>query len=256
MGATNNIPRPVLDRMGYTNPAVVRDWRKLFSKTPPRQTESKPAARTRAVPVMKTRAVKDKAKPETGPFILSRTESPDDFERMSFVLKARSKADTREYLTVLHVEQTKTGSLLVATDGKRLHIAGIAQKIKSGDYKPAVTKDTVSLGKPAEGIVFPAFKRVIPENIRKRAVIDLTNTGMGKSREQTERLSWAFNDFVKKTGELVNLRYLEDLTKTKWAVYCQSEKHKAIVLKQEGAEESVLAVMVPLAETETAEQAA
>jgi hypothetical protein len=79
---------------------------------------------------------------------------------------------------------------------------------------------------------------------------------MGKDREQTERLSFAFNSFVKQTGELINLRYLEDLTKTTWSVHCQGEKHRAIVLKQEGAKSDTFAVIMPLQETGSEAEAA
>jgi hypothetical protein len=154
------------------------------------------------------------------------------------------------------VERTKTGSRLIATDGLRLHVAMIDRKIKSGDYKPIVTKDGISLGEPVEGILFPVWARVVPGNTRQRGIIDLADTGMGKDRNQSERLSRAFNAFVNQTGDLINLRHLEDLTKKKWSVYCQSEKHTAVVLKEEGSGESVFAVVMPLAEADAAEEAA
>ncbi|GHU02134.1 hypothetical protein FACS1894147_03370 [Spirochaetia bacterium] len=256
MRAANTVPLPVLDRMGYTNPTVIRDWKKIFSRKTPKQAEPKPAIDVPVKPVKKARGKKNEAKPETGPFILTRQDNPADFEKMSFVLNARLKDATREYLTVLHVEQTKTGSRLIATDGLRLHVAEINRKIRSGDYKPVVTKDRISLGEPVEGILFPNWVKVIPENIKKRMVIDLADAGMGKDRNQTEKLSWAFNHFVNQTGELINLRFLEDLIKTKWSVYCQDEKHKAIVLKEEGSGESVFAVVMPFMEPYTAKQVA
>jgi hypothetical protein len=165
-------------------------------------------------------------------FRLSRLESPEDFERMRFVIKACAKTADVPFKMVLHIEQTRTGSRLVACDGLRLHVAEISKKIKSGDYKPRVTKDCVSLGAPLEGIRFPAWAKAIPEKTEKRGIINLEKTGMGKDREETERLSLAFNSFVRQTGEPVNLRYLEDLTKREWTIYCQGEKQKAIVLKE------------------------
>jgi hypothetical protein len=256
MSATNTVPHPILDRMGYTNPSVVRDWKKIFSQKPPKKAADKPAAKTTTNPVKKARGKKDEAKPETASLILNRNENPTNFDRVAFVFKARSTNTNRKFLTVLHVEQIKTGSRLVATDGMRLHVAEINQKIKSGDYKPIVTKDRISLGEPVEGIVFPNWANVIPGTTRKRGTIDLADTGVGKDRNQTERLTWAFNSFVNQTGELINLRYLEDLTKKKWTIYSQNEKHKAIVLKEAGAETSVFAVIMPLAETNTTENAA
>jgi hypothetical protein len=185
-------------------------------------------------------------------FRLSRLESPDDFERMRFVVKACTKTADVPFKTVLHVEQTRTGSRLVACDGLRLHVAEISKKIKSGDYKAHVTKDSVSLGAPLEGVRFPAWAKAIPEKTEKRGIINLEQTGMGKDRRETERLSLAFNSFVRQTGEPVNLRYLEDLTKREWTIYCQGEKQKAIVLKEGHGKTDVedtkgpLAVILPI----------
>jgi hypothetical protein len=165
-------------------------------------------------------------------FRLSRLESPEDFERMQFVARACARTADVPFKTVLHIEQTRTGSRLVACDGLRLHVAEISKKIKSGNYKPYVTKDCVSLGAPLEGVRFPAWAKAIPEKTEKRGIINLEKTGMGKDRGETERLSLAFNSFVRQTGEPVNLRYLEDLTKREWTIYCQGEKQRAIVLKE------------------------
>jgi hypothetical protein len=165
-------------------------------------------------------------------FQLSRLDNPEDFERMSFVIKAVAKKAEFPFRTVLHVEQTRKGSRLVACDGLRLHVAEISRRIMSGEYKPHVTRDTITLGEPVKDIKFPAWSKSIPENMVKRGVINLENTGMGKDRKETEKLSIAFNSFVKQTGEPVNLRHLEDLTKREWTVYCQNEKNKPIVLKE------------------------
>jgi hypothetical protein len=185
-------------------------------------------------------------------FRLSRLENPEDFERMRFVVKACARTADVPFKTVLHVEQTRTGSRLVACDGLRLHVAEISKKIKSGDYKPHVTKDCVSLGMPLEGVRFPAWAKAIPEKTEKRGIINLEKTGMGKDRKETEKLSIAFNSFVRQTGEPVNLRYLEDLTKREWTIYCQGEKQKAIVLKEGYGKAEVpdtkgpLAVILPI----------
>jgi hypothetical protein len=61
-------------------------------------------------------------------FRLSRLENPKDFELMSFVVKACAKTAEVPFKTVLHVEQSSTGSRLVACDGLRLHAAEISKK--------------------------------------------------------------------------------------------------------------------------------
>jgi hypothetical protein len=165
-------------------------------------------------------------------FRLSRLENPKDFERMLFVIKACTKEKNVSFTSVLHVEQTRTGSRLIAIDGRRLHVAEISKKIKSGDYKAQVTKDIISLGKPLKDIKFPAWAKAIPVTTVKRGVINLTDSGIGKNSKETDKLSLAFSSFVSHSGEPINLRYLNDLTKKEWEVYCQNDKQKAIVLRE------------------------
>jgi hypothetical protein len=166
-------------------------------------------------------------------FKLSRLENHRDFELMSFVVKACDKANDYPVRTVLHVEQTRTGSRLVACDGARLHAAEISKKIKSGNYKPHVSKDTITLGEPEKDIEYPEWIKNIPENAEKQGVINLEKSGLGKDREENENLSIAFNSFVKQTGETINLRHLDDLTKSEWTIYSHNGDRKLIVLRQQ-----------------------
>ena len=101
-------------------------------------------------------------------FQLSRLENPKDFQDMSFVIKAIDEAHPNPIRTVLHVEQTRTGSRLVACDGARLHAAEISKKIKSGDYKPHATKNIITLGEPEKDIKYLSWVNNIPENTEKR----------------------------------------------------------------------------------------
>jgi hypothetical protein len=187
-------------------------------------------------------------------FQLSRLENPKDFELMGFVIKACLKTADNPYMAVLHVEQTRTGSRLVACDGKRLHAAEISKKIKSGNYKPHATKDAIALGEPIEGVKFPDWEKAIPEKPVKRGVIDLESSGLGKDRKETDKLSIAFNSFVKQTGKAINICYLEDLMKKEWIVYSQSDGKRVILLKPkegkvgESDSKSPLAVIIPIAE--------
>ena len=271
------VPRTVLDKMRYTVPERVADWTKRFSgklpeaalpRKPARKVPAKKTAAKKAAPAALSKPRLKTAKPATMPepagripakpapvfikkepvtFQLRRLERPADFERAAFVIKACATDPRHKALTVLHVEQTREGSWLVASDGKRLHAALIPAKIKSGDYKPVATKETISLGEPVTGIMFPNWRRVIPSAAIRRGTIDLAEAGWGKDRKQTEKLSVAFNDFVRQTGALVNLRYLEDLAKKRWSVHCQRERNKAIMLKAEGETPDMVAVIMPLA---------
>jgi len=183
-------------------------------------------------------------------FRLSRLDNPEDFERMSFVIKAIAKDGDTRFKTVLHVERIRRGSRLIASDGLRLHVAEITKRIKSGNYKPHVTKDVITLGNPIEGIKYPSWSKVIPEKTVQKGIINLKNSSMGKDRKETEKLSLAFNDFLRKAGEPVNLRYLEDLTKQIWVVFCRTEKHGAILLKEKNgyadSSGAPMAVIMPI----------
>jgi hypothetical protein len=186
-------------------------------------------------------------------FRLSRLEDPKDFELMSFVIRACSKISDKPFRTVLHVEQTRQGSRLVACDGQRLHVAEISKKIKSGDYKPHATKDTIILGEPVTGIKFPAWSKAVPEKSQKLGVINLEKSGLGKDRKETENLTVALRAFTEQTGETINLRFLEDLTKREWAVYGKKDSRMGIVLRQKNGkfgepdEKSPVAVIIPIA---------
>jgi hypothetical protein len=279
------VPHPVIERMRYNIPAQITDWARRFSGKPAEP--AKPAEKPKRKAVVRKTTVKKTtvkkplaaieprpaAKPEPGPegkkeakalvfikkepitFQVRRLETPGDFERMAFVTKACSNDPNHKPFMVLHVEQIRDGSWLIATDGKRLHAALTPAKIRSGDYKPMVTKDIISLGEPVTGIMFPNWRRVIPGTTVQRGMIDLADSSWGKDRKGTERLSIAFNTFVRQTGELVNLRYLEDLAKKKWSIHCQREKNRAIMLKAEGVKHDMFAVLMPLIEENVAKAA-
>jgi hypothetical protein len=171
-----------------------------------------------------------------------------DFEKLLFVCKARSSDTKRPHLSVIHVERTHDGSRLVATDGRRLHVAESGLKIPSGNYRPYVTKDVVSLGVPVPDISFPNWTKVLPDKPAKKADLNLTDTGFGKDVEQAERLSKAFTTFVKKVGVTVNLRFIEDLSKTEWTVYGKKEKNKPLMFRKADDPDGAFAVMMPVSE--------
>jgi hypothetical protein len=263
--------QPVFDRMNYTGTGIIARWQDRFPtqqppkpkkvtpppKRPPAVTPqaAKPAAKS---PATETTAV---AKPKTAkgkntavaliqktPTVseISRLENRDDYEKAVFVAKAVSKDENRNYLRVIHIEELENGSRLVATDGVRLHTAEIAAKIKGGDYKPLVNKDMVGFAGLDDEVTFPNWMRVIPEKPPMLGTISLENAGIGKDIAQTEQMSNALTAIIKQTGKSVNLRFLEDLPKRQWRVYSESGESRPLMLKENGHEESVYAVMMPL----------
>jgi len=170
----------------------------------------------------------------------------EDYRAARFVLKAMSDDLTRPHLCVLHVEELDSGSRLVCTDGRRLHVACIDATIPSGDYSPEVTKQTVYLREAEHGLAFPDWKKVVPDTVRKRGTITLAGASFGRSSVQCSGLSIAFYTVIKKTGELVNLRYLDDLGKTDWEVFAQGEKHKALLFRHDEKGKESFAVIMPI----------
>ena len=211
------------------------------------ETPAKQAERQSDVPTLTL------IKKEPATFQLSRLKNPKDFELMCFVIRAILKTAGVPFKTVLHVERSRTGSRLVACDGLRLHFAEIPTRIKSGNYKPHVTKDVITLGDPIEGISFPSWAKAIPENAEKRGVINLKESGLGKKRKESEKLSIAFHTLTKETGETINVRFLEDLTKKEWSIYKQKGS-RAIILRQEkgrigeSVNKSPVAIIMPIIE--------
>jgi hypothetical protein len=187
-------------------------------------------------------------KKEPAVFRISRADSPEDFERALFVCKARSVNATRPFTAVVHVERMRTGTRLVAGGDLRLHAAEIKARIPRGDYKPAVTKDLIAFGEPVEGIIFPNWKNIIPEAAVNKGTLNLGNTGMGRNPKSAAGMSLAFNDFLRKSGEVINLRYLDDLPKKEWTVKIHRGRKTVIILEQKDAGKETYAVFVPLAE--------
>jgi hypothetical protein len=212
---------------------AVRKTAERLIAAPPAQRRQSIAART--VP----------AKTSSGVFTL--IQNRNEFERVLFVLKACNKQSERAFTTVLHVEQTRNGSRLVATDGIRLHVAEIATKIKSGNYKPAVSKDAIRLGLPVGDVQFPVWTKVVPAHAERKGVVNLEAAGMGKARSTSMAMARAYNSFVRQSGEKVNPHFLEDLPKRQWVIYCQKEKRRPLVLKEDGAAMETYAVIMPLA---------
>jgi len=235
----------VLEKMNYSNPGIVSMWNNKFAvkETPkPKKTAQKTSVRKKEEKP-KSAALVFFRKTKTV-FLMERKDNPEDFERIVFVVKACTKDHTG--LDVLRVEQAGTGSRLISTDGTRLHVAEISQKIKPGNYKAVMTKEAVGLSVSENNFRFPNWNTVVPSKITKRGFIDLKKSGFGNGKEGAEKLTVAFNTFSVQTGETVNLRFLDDLPKKQWTVYSQDAKGKALLLREKDAEDSVYAVIMPL----------
>jgi len=172
--------------------------------------------------------------------IFTPARNKEEFEKILFVLRACDKHGSSPFTKALHVEQTRTGSRLIASDGKRMHVASIKMRIKPGDYNPVITKDAVRLGKPVHDVHFPNWERVVPKDTQPCGCVNFANAVIDEK-------SPTYDSFVSQAGERVNPQYLADLTKKPWALYRQKEKRKALLLKEHGAKTETYAVIMPLA---------
>jgi hypothetical protein len=170
----------------------------------------------------------------------------DEFNQIHFVCKALSNDQKHPFTTVVHVEWSKTGSRLIASDGKRLHVAEVKTRIYRGNYKPTITKEAISFGEPVDGITYPNWKNAVPEATVKKGTINLTAAGMSRNTDLSAGLSEAFRTLIKRTGEAVNLRYLDDLPKKEWKVSVQKKEQTVILLEQKDAARETFAVFTPL----------
>jgi hypothetical protein len=220
-------------------------------KKPDPQEMAKPAVLKKAMTKNRYNGVRinTQSKPPTVPNGFSRNKvksivftpsrNHEEYEKIQFVLRACERNSGKEFANVLHVENVRNGSKLIATDGKRMHVVEISTRIKQGNYKPIVTKDKIILGIPVLNVSFPNWERVVPTKVTRRGCVNIDNTAVYE-------YSRIYKSFTEMSGEKVNPNYLSDLTKKPWVVYCQSEKRKAILLKEHGAKRETYAVIMPL----------
>lgn len=149
-------------------------------------------------------------------------------------------------MCVVHVEESEGGSRLVCTDGKRLHYADITMEIPEGDYTPVITRDSIFLKGPIQIGSFPNWKRVIPEDGQDRGLVNLEKTSLGRNTSQNAGFSLMFSQIIEKTGEVVNIRYLEDLPKREWKVLSTEEKNRPIMFKRTVSGKEIVAVIMPM----------
>jgi len=171
--------------------------------------------------------------------VFSKQHNREEYERILFILRACNRNIGVAFTNVLHVEHTKYGSRLIATDRTRMHVTEIRTKIKPGDYKPIISKEEIKLNLPVPNVNFPNWERVVPTDVVRRGCINLENAAI---REHSRVNS----SFTRMTGEKINPSFLSDLTRKPWVVYSQNEKRKALLLKEYGDEEKTYAVIMPL----------
>jgi len=169
-----------------------------------------------------------------------------DFENAQFVVKAISDDHSRPGICLVHVERTRGGSRLVCTDGRRLHVAEIKMRIGEGNYESIVTRSSVILKGPVEDTDFPNWKRILPSKTIEKGTINFEKAGLGKNAGMSGSLSLIHSRVVAITGEIVNIRYLDDLQKTEWRLLSQDGHLKPLLFQRTQDGKDVMAIIMPM----------
>jgi hypothetical protein len=169
-----------------------------------------------------------------------------DLEIALFVVKARIEDKTKPEMRVVHVERTRSGSRLVCTDGRRLHIAEISMRIDEGEYEPVITKSSIILRGPLTDHTFPNWRRIMPPKSIDKGTVNLDKASLGKNTGMSGSLSLVYSQILEKTGEVMNIRYLDDLQKKEWTVLTQKEKLRPIVFQRNEGGKEIVAVIMPI----------
>jgi hypothetical protein len=191
----------------------------------------------------------EKPNPATEFQIPYEIKTRDDFERLVFVSKAisKDKKETRPFKKLIHVEMVDDKKMAIATDGTRLHAAQIYLDLIPGDYTITIVKKRITLRCPIEsGDTYPNWKRVIPENKSEKTVVDFTGIRLSRDRTILERMSQRMYKLIKKTGKLINLYFLNDLTDHAWVVYTGDDTKNSPIVFSKQLEKEIFALIMPL----------
>jgi hypothetical protein len=108
------------------------------------------------------------------------------------------------------------------------------------------TKHEIILKGPVDEGPFPNWKRVIPEDSLDRGSLNLERTSTGKNLSLNAGFSLAFAQLIERTGEVVNLRYLDDLSKKEWQLFSLEAKNRPLMFKREVDGKEAVAVIMPM----------
>ena len=177
--------------------------------------------------------------------IFTRNQNYKDFEKLLFCMKAMGGKQNVLFTRYMHIENTRTGSRIVCTDGKRLHAANINARIPAGNYQPEIKDNSIVFQNPSD-IVFPSWKCIVPENVKLKGTLNLKTLGNGTKSERDEKFSSAYCSFLFDTGFNVNIGFLKDLSNAEWKIFTQNGKMKLVMLEN-SEDKNQFAVFVPLA---------
>ena len=177
--------------------------------------------------------------------VITKAKSRENYEKIMFCMKAMGGAGSPLFTRYMHIENARTGSRIVCTDGKRLHAALVSIRIPAGNYRPEAKDGRVTFGKSAD-ISFPAWKNVVPDKADFKGTLELSGLGKGTRAEREEKFSILYCSLLSETGFNVNMGFIKDLPSARWNVFTKKGRNSIVMLKN-SEEQNQYAVFVPLA---------
>ena len=174
------------------------------------------------------------------------SKNAPSWEKFRFISGAKSKDSSRFMMSGIHIEQAGNKTLLISTDGRRLHIAILdTLDIEPGDYVvKEKNRDFMVLHPMAEEIQYPNWRRIIQSlETQKSIQINLNN-------KNKHTFSVALYGLYKSTDAAINFEYLEPLANAAptWDVYFY-DKNKSHVFTSG----DLMAVIMPIGEVDEIE---
>ncbi len=185
--------------------------------------------------------------------VIEKKKDPALYELVAFVARGRDSKHFNPAMGNIHAEREEEGQLiLVGTDGKRLHMAKVADRfnlaLEDGNWEPVITKDQIILKEPETDGVFPNWRRVVPQEVHGKEVIKITDTRMSRKPEVAEKLSRMLWAIFEKAGQIVNIRYLMDLMTGEWNFTSEDYKETSpLVFNRKLPAGEATALIMPIA---------
>jgi hypothetical protein len=156
-----------------------------------------------------------------------------------FISGAKSKDETRFFMSGIHIERAGGKTLLIATDGRRIHIAKIdTVQIDPGDYEVKENTRDFMILYPMDKIQFPNWRKIL-EGLETQKHIKIEMT----ASKNKEKFSRCLYQLFQATGTAINIDYLEPLgaLETSWDVYF-NKKIKAHTF----INDNLMAIIMPM----------
>jgi len=165
------------------------------------------------------------------------------WDKFRFISGAKSKDQTRLFMSGIHIERIGGKTLMVSTDGRRLHIAKLdTLDIEPGDYMVKENTRDFMILYPADEFQYPNWKRIV-ENLETQKHFKIELNAANKAA-----LSQTLFSLFKATNTVINIEYLEPLAAVNsvyygdsWDVYFNSRESAHTFVNKD-----LMAVIMPM----------